>query len=82
MKVLKVNSIDFDKPIKLKGWQDDKPLGELPICWGLLVMGRSRRWDTEHTTSNIRVLAEDDREVLNGLWKMELPEDYPIVFSQ
>ena len=74
--------VDFDKPIKVKYWVHDMDLGELPICEGLAIMSRSHRFDEVHTTANVRVLAEVDREMLNRRWEMDIPENYPIIFGQ
>lgn len=45
-------------------------------------MGRSKRWDTEHTTANVRELCEFDRNILNDRFGMDLCENFPVTFHQ
>jgi hypothetical protein len=74
--------IDFDKPIHVIGWSQNTPLFSLPACLGLELMAESRRWDDQHVASNVRVLPEKDRLAANVKLGIDIPESYPVYFTQ
>lgn len=81
-KTLKITTVDFDKPIQIASWGNGCEICEVPAEEGLAMMGRSKRWDTEHTTANVRELCEFDRNILNERFGMDLCENFPVTFHQ
>jgi hypothetical protein len=82
MRPLKITTVDFDKPITIMAWTHDMELCQVPVQRGLLIMARSTRFDTEHTTANVRVLSDTDRVPINEEFGMDIPENFPVTFRQ
>ena len=78
-------TIDFDLPIQVIDWSNNKLLYSLPCFLGLLAMSESRRWDNAHATAQVRVLAEADRIAANAHHdgpETPIPAAYPVYFTQ
>jgi hypothetical protein len=79
------SAIDFDREIHIIDWLTNEKLYSLPCFLGLLAMSDSSRYDTNHVTAQVRVLAESDRFAANALHdgpKTPLEKGQPVYFTQ
>jgi len=76
------NLVDFAKPIYVIDWKTKICIFSMVPLQALALMAETTRWETDHTTPDVRVLSEKDRYAANFKLDVCIPKDNPILFTQ
>ncbi len=71
-----MRQFDFEGVIEVVDWVDQEVVRRLAVTTGFRVMGRSERFETHNTTAEVRVLSDEDAELIG------VPKNRAVVFRQ